>query len=378
MNTLRPFALAVATLSLAACGAPGSQDGPLGTATEEQKVCLGSTTIEGIDVSHYDGTITWSSVKSSNIDFAFMKATEGTSFVDSQFSANWSGAKANGIVRGAYHFFHSNVDPTAQANHFLSVVGSIEAGDLPLVIDLEVDDGESASTVASTALTFLEAVEAGSGRTPIVYTGPSFFSSTLGDPPGFDKYPLWIANYGVSCPTVPDEWSSPTFWQDDDSATINGIGSACDHNFFNGSLGDLMTFVDGGSTSASSTAASSTAASSTAASTSASSSVAASSSTGDTGASTSTSVAASSSSSGDPTTTVSTSDAATSSGAGGDATTGAGGGSTKGNGVSNDGFGSAHSGCACEASSSSSNSPAWAASLAALAFVVSRRRRASR
>src|SRR5581483_7236413 len=59
---------------------------------------------KGIDVSHYQGTINWTSVKNSGVSFAFIKATEGLTIKDQDFDANWAGAKAVGIVRGAYHF----------------------------------------------------------------------------------------------------------------------------------------------------------------------------------------------------------------------------------------------------------------------------------
>ena len=42
--------------------------------------------VNGIDVSHYQGTIKWEQVKkNNNIHFAFAKATGGASFVDPEF-----------------------------------------------------------------------------------------------------------------------------------------------------------------------------------------------------------------------------------------------------------------------------------------------------
>src|SRR5512140_3609631 len=98
-----PLVLLVAVPLLASCG-PG--DEPLGAATEPIKVCPGPTTLEGVDVSHYDGTIDFAKVKQSGRVFAIMKATEGTSYVDATFATHWADAKAAGVVRGAYHFFH--------------------------------------------------------------------------------------------------------------------------------------------------------------------------------------------------------------------------------------------------------------------------------
>src|SRR5262249_33476261 len=82
------------------------------------------------------------------------------------------------------------------------------------------------------------------GKKPIVYTGPFFFMSTLGGPAGFSSYPVWIANYGVTCPSVPASWSSFTLWQYDDMGAVPGVaGNSIDHDIFNGSLADLTAFT---------------------------------------------------------------------------------------------------------------------------------------
>jgi lysozyme len=211
-------------------------------------VC-GQDTVHGMDVSHYDGTISWSTAKAAGIDFAFVKATESTTYVDPTFATNWSEMKAAGVVRGAYHFFRANADPVAQANHVVKVVGPLEPGDLPIVLDLETADGQDGATIASAATTFLESVSAASGRLPIVYVSPGFINGTVGNPSAFAKYTLWVANWGVSCPNVPAPWNDWAFWQHTDQGTVNGVpASAVDLNTFNGTLAQLQgTGTVGGS-----------------------------------------------------------------------------------------------------------------------------------
>ena len=63
--------------------------------------------LNGLDVYSGDGTVTWSTVKSSGIDFAFVKADEGVDAPDSKFATNFSGANAAGIYVGPYHFAHT-------------------------------------------------------------------------------------------------------------------------------------------------------------------------------------------------------------------------------------------------------------------------------
>jgi lysozyme len=77
----------------------------------------------GIDVSHYNGLVDWFAVAGSEVKFAFAKATEGASLVDSEFANNWKGMGDAGILRGAYHFARPGGDPEVQAVHFASVVG---------------------------------------------------------------------------------------------------------------------------------------------------------------------------------------------------------------------------------------------------------------
>ncbi len=240
------FVLAGA-LSLGAC-APGGPD--IGVAQEGAKVCPKGPVTLGVDVSHYDGTIDWTKVKADSIDFAFMKATESTDFFDPTFTTNWTNAGAAGVIRGAYHFYRASADPIMQADYFVGKAGVPQPGDLPLVIDLETLDGQTAATTASGALQFLQRVESTTGRTPIIYTGPSFFTTTLGNPAGFDHYILWIANWQVSCPNVPSPpWSDWAFWQNSDSGMVTGIPAtgkqtAVDLDQFNGTLSDLQDFVN--------------------------------------------------------------------------------------------------------------------------------------
>src|SRR3954471_1810759 len=75
--------------------------------------CAAGPTVRGIDVSAYQGSINWGRVKDDGVKFAFIRVSDGLGFHDSKFGANWSGAKANGVLREPYQFFRSNEDPIA-------------------------------------------------------------------------------------------------------------------------------------------------------------------------------------------------------------------------------------------------------------------------
>lgn len=248
-----------ATIAFAAgCGAADPADGPLGEAKGALTVCPKGETVEGVDVSAYQPNTDWAAVKASGRQFAIVKATEGTGYVNSYFQQDWDGLGAQGMVRGAYHFFNANVDGVAQADHMLSVMPALGPGDLPPTLDLETTDGIDAGTIAQRASDFLDRVAQKTGRKPILYTSPSFFDGTLGSPGGFaDKAWLWIANWEVNCPNVPGQWTDWPFWQYSSSGGVPGVqGADVDQDRFNGSFAELMAFT--GATGASGTPAQAT------------------------------------------------------------------------------------------------------------------------
>ncbi len=64
-------------------------------------------TVPGIDVSYWNAGIDWPKVRAAGQRFTFIKASEGDGYLDPTFDDNWRGAKAAGLLRGAYHFFRA-------------------------------------------------------------------------------------------------------------------------------------------------------------------------------------------------------------------------------------------------------------------------------
>lgn len=206
--------------------------------------------IPGIDVSYWEGGIDWKKVRGDGIRYMFTKATEGEGYADPTLSENWSGAKSVGILRGAYHFFHPNMNPVKQADHFIQAVKKLnDNGELPPVLDMEVTDNQANQVIIDRAKTWLDRVQQGLGKRPIIYSGPGFlkynFVVSGGGPPLWTKdYILWIANYGVSQPFLPKGWLKWTFWQYSEAGRINGINSAVDLDWFNGTVEELYEFAN--------------------------------------------------------------------------------------------------------------------------------------
>ena len=186
----------------------------------------------GIDVSHWQGRVDWRAVEEAGIGFAFLKATEGTTFVDPTFRGHWAALGETRILRGAYHRFRPGRDATAQAEHFLTVV-SLRPGDLPPVLDVGETDGISGERVVRGARAWLRIVEQRTGVRPIVYTQPSFRRTHLGT--ALDDYPLWTGEYDVDAPSA-RRWA---FWQHSQQGRVPGIAAMVDLNRFSGTHAEL-------------------------------------------------------------------------------------------------------------------------------------------
>lgn len=195
--------------------------------------------IHGIDVSRYQKKIAWQGVKEMNVEniklnFAFIKATEGTTLTDKQFKYNWRQAKRQEIPRGAYHFFIPSQDPAQQARYFISRV-KLEKGDLPPVLDAEVAGILPVNVFRARIQAWLDIVEAHYKIKPIIYTNAAFYEKYMG--PGFNAYPLWVAHYYErKSPRISRPW---TFWQHNDKGNVSGIDAKVDFNVFNG---DIIAF----------------------------------------------------------------------------------------------------------------------------------------
>jgi GH25 family lysozyme M1 (1,4-beta-N-acetylmuramidase)/5-hydroxyisourate hydrolase-like protein (transthyretin family) len=211
----------------------------------------------GIDVSRYQSSATltscsgkvqvdWRRVRAAGRTFAFVKASgsaTGRIVQDPCFDRNWSAAGAAGLYRGAYHYAVPSRRPgsaAADARFFVAVTGRMQAaGDLPPVLDLEATGGLTSAQVRAWAAGWLSTVRSLTGRQPILYTGPSFWRSSVAGDATFAAYPLWIAHYTRSAPTVPAPWPTWTFWQSSASGRVPGVSGPVDVNTFNGTAAQL-------------------------------------------------------------------------------------------------------------------------------------------
>ena len=231
-----------AVAGVGACSAP-TRDERIGHNSEAVTVCPTATTVKGVDVAVFQGTVNWAQVKAAGVDFGLARISDG-SFLDTQFSANWSGMKAADVVRGAYQYFEPGQDPTTQANIVISAVGMLAVGDLPVTADMETTGGQSPAAIAANLQTWAAAVQAGTGKLPMIYTAPGFWDPSVASS-AFSNNPLWVANWQAMCPDLPMAWTAWEFWQDADNGTVSGISVPVDTDQFNGTLAQLQAFAGG-------------------------------------------------------------------------------------------------------------------------------------
>ena len=197
-------------------------------------------TVKGADVSEYQGKIDWN-VFSENLDFVFIKASEGSEYTDSCFKYNIENALKTDVKVGAYHFFSFESSGKAQADNFISNVKKHE-NMLPPVIDVEFY-GEFKSNPADKKKV-VENVRAMAdilyeyyGKKPIIYcTGKAYSYYIKGN---FDDCGLWLRNVYFSADRQTKDWD---FWQYSDTEIIDGYKGEekyIDMNVFKGTTDEL-------------------------------------------------------------------------------------------------------------------------------------------
>ena len=170
-----------------------------------------------MDVSSYQANVDWSAAAANGAQFAYVKASEGTGYLNPYFRPQYSGAYGAGMVRGAYHFALPNqANGAAQANYFVDNGGgwSPDGRTLPPMLDIEynpyagntcydLNPGQMSSWIADFSTTVYKRI----GRYPMIYTTTSWWNLCTGANPNFGATnPLFIARYSTSPGPLPAGW----------------------------------------------------------------------------------------------------------------------------------------------------------------------------
>jgi GH25 family lysozyme M1 (1,4-beta-N-acetylmuramidase) len=205
----------------------------------------GSATAEpavlGLDVSDYQPSVNWGAVRADGAQFAYIKATEGTRFVNPDFASQYNESYQAGLIRGAYHFALPDLSGgAAQAGYFVAHGGgwSRDGRTLPGALDIEQNPygrecyGLTHSALVSWIASFENTYHALTSRWPVIYTDRGFWATCTGNFRGFGGDPLWVADRQ----TLPG-WDFYTFSQ------YTGSTFPGDQDTFNGSRSQLSKFA---------------------------------------------------------------------------------------------------------------------------------------
>ncbi len=168
-----------------------------------------SSTI-GVDVSSYQAEIDMNVLKEQNIEFIYIKATEGSNTQDERFAENWNNAKKAGLLSGAYHFFSYDSEGRTQAENFINTVGPDLKGRLLPVVDVEYygdkeqNPPEKGDVIRELRI-YLEIIEEEYGIKPLIYTRSDIYDKYLKGE--FDEYKKWISSL-----YTPISWNYKDDW----------------------------------------------------------------------------------------------------------------------------------------------------------------------
>lgn len=223
----------------------------------------------GIDVSHHQGKVNWSTATGNNVRFAYMKATQSwpsTLFKDPQFNTNYSEARKAGVLRGAYHFaMPAHSSGTTQANEFLANGGgwTNDGQTLPPLLDIEWNPytktaypegkgdtcyGMSPAAMVKWIQDFGNTIKSKTGRLPMIYTAQSWWDECTADSTAFKSWPLHVsifptADVPKNPRELPEGWTTFNVWQYSSNSDLLGSKLNVDANVWNGDLTSLRDFA---------------------------------------------------------------------------------------------------------------------------------------
>ena len=190
---------------------------------------------KGIDVSYANGSIDWSKVKKSGIEFAILRSTfgsESASQIDSQYFQNATGCVKNNIPFATYHFAYFVNEKTAkdEADFAIKKANEYKKYVKFIVLDVEEDSVRYAKNMGynpdwtACSITFMERIKS-AGYTPVLYSNYNWLKNVF----NYNKiknYKLWY-----SAPDAKSPAYTCAIWQYSWKGKVNGINGDVDMNY---------------------------------------------------------------------------------------------------------------------------------------------------
>ncbi len=249
LSTVIALALSTSGLVIAATAATLADTvqaggAPLSTAIDHSSC---STWLRLVDVSSNQGSnINWTDVSHGGFVGAYIKTTEGLTYVNPYATKDQKAAAANGLAWGSYDYANPTLkshttkaiiaNATADARYFVAH-SNVKHSALPPVLDMEGSSGfnkMSGAQVVTWATTWIHTVSNLTARIPTIYTGAF---TTWSASPALTIYPLWVAAYPLGEGKTPKHsnacgigyphtggWHGFSVWQYADAGLIYGVG----------------------------------------------------------------------------------------------------------------------------------------------------------
>ena len=180
----------------------------------------------GIDVSHHNGNINWGQVP--DVEFVYIKATEGATYVDPMFQQNIKGAKAKKLRVGAYHYFRTTSSVQKQFENYKQHVKKSDIDLIPMV-DVEECKKWPTTQFQDSLMRFIQLVKSHYGKAPMIYSVNTFYNKYCA--PRFNNYHLIIGRYGNEKPFIKGK-GTYTIWQKSQTGKLSGIPKEVDIDVF--------------------------------------------------------------------------------------------------------------------------------------------------
>lgn len=188
--------------------------------------------MKGIDISHWNTVTDWGKIKASGKEFCFIKATQGTTYIDPTYKDRKDKVRGAGMLLGAYHFADAT-DPIKEADHFVKNVGELREGEI-VILDYET---YALPNPSEWCLKWLQRVESKLGFKPLLYTYHGLLTKYDWKAVSGANYGLWAARYGLQTPfpnplfkPSTGSWSFYAIWQFSSKGSVPGIVGNVDLN----------------------------------------------------------------------------------------------------------------------------------------------------
>ncbi|SOC31546.1 Lyzozyme (1,4-beta-N-acetylmuramidase) [Leuconostoc gasicomitatum] len=127
--------------------------------------------VQGVAINQASGYVDYSNLASNGVDYVYLRATTGTSFVDDSYQSSYNRARSAQLKVGSIQVYDASVDALTQAQYFIDNVGN-RVGQLPIafyVTDNQIDTQASIDRLAK----LIQILNTHYNKSTVIYTTPS-------------------------------------------------------------------------------------------------------------------------------------------------------------------------------------------------------------